>query len=82
MISENFKFCRLEMKLNMGTTLYYSICRQLKCMDGSVSAFLKCMDKSVLVSQKCMDGSVLAYLRFAMQSGPTRFLQLDNSDVP
>ena len=55
---------------------------ETKYGDHFVVLFLKCMDKSILVSLKCMDGSVLAYLRFAMQSAPTRFLQLDNSDVP
>ena len=54
----------------------------LKCMDGSVLAFLNCTDGSVLVFLKCMDGSALAYLRFPMQSAPTRFPQLGNSEVP
>ena len=50
--------------------------------NNSVLAFLKCMDGSVLAFLKCMDGSVLAHLRFSIQSDPSRFPQLENSDVP
>ena len=59
-----------------------SVLAFLKYMDGSVLALLKCMDGSVLVSLKCIDGSVLAHLRFSIQSAPTRFPKLGNSDVP
>ena len=54
-----------------------SVLAFLKCMDKSVLAFLKCMDGSILVFLKCM-----AYLRFSIQSAPTRFPQSDNSGVP
>ena len=53
----------------------------LKCLAKSVFAFLKCTDGSVLVFLKCMDGSILAHLRFPMQSAPTRFPQLGNSEL-
>ena len=59
-----------------------SVLAFLKFIDGSVLTFLKCTDGSVLFFLKCMDGSVLAHLRFTMQSAPTRFPQLGNSEVP
>ena len=59
-----------------------SILAFLNCTDGSELAFLKCTDGSVLLYLKCMDGSLLAHLRFPMQSAPTRFTPLGNSEVP
>ena len=70
----------LEMKLGVGSKNF--VLAFLKFMDGSILAFLKCTDGSVLVFLKCMDGSVLAHLRFPMQSAPTTFPQMGNSEVP
>ena len=74
----------LEVKLGVRskTGSKSSVLAFLKCMDQSVLAFLKCTDGSVLVFLKCMDGSVLAQLRFPMQSAPTRFSPMGNSEVP
>ena len=73
----------LEVKSGFGskTGSKNSVLAFLKSMDGSVLAFLKCTDGSVLVFLKYMDGSALAHLRFPMQSAPTRFPQLGNSEV-
>ena len=73
----------LEIKLGVGskTGSKNSVLAFLKRTDGSVLVFLKCTDESVLVFLKCMDGSILAHLRFPIQSAPTRFPELENSEV-
>ena len=74
----------LEVKLGVGskTRSKNSVLAFLKYMDGFVLAFPKCTGGSVLVFLKCMERSVLAHIRFPMQSAPTRFQQLGNSEVP
>ena len=74
-----------------------SVWPHLNCMDGSVLAFLNCTDGSVWSDLNCTDGSVWSDLNctdgsvwsdlnlefcIGTQSSPTKFVQLEFSDIP
>ena len=74
-----------------------SVWPHLNCMDGSVLAFLNCTDGSVWSDLNCTDGSVWSDLNctdgsvwsdlnlefcIGTQSAPTKFVQLEFSDIP
>ena len=63
-----------------------SVLAFLNCTDGSVWSDLNCMDGSVWSDLNCTDGSVWSDLNFEFcietQSAPTKFVQLELSDIP